>query len=228
MIANAPHRSKPVAGAAPRVAIGLFIVFCWLSPHAAEPSDRSLVDALRDGGYNIYVRHAATDWSQQDLVSERDDWLSCDGDEIRQLSDEGRETAKALGVALRRLQIPVSELLASPYCRTMETARLLGLGDVQPSNAVINMRVASFFGGSDAVIESARRLLGSAPPGKGNRVVVAHGNVARLATPVYPSEAEAVVFRPNGSGGFDVVARLTPARWATLAASASDARPMRR
>jgi phosphohistidine phosphatase SixA len=227
MITKATHPPKPVAGAALRVAIGLFLAFHWLSPHAAEPSDRSLVDALRDGGFNIYVRHAATDWSQQDLVSEHGDWLSCNGAEIRQLSDQGRKTAKALGAALRRLQIPVSEVLASPYCRTMETARLLQLGEVQPSNAVINMRVASYFGGPDAVIESARRLLGSAPRGQGNRVVVAHGNVARLATPVYPGEAESVVFRPDGSGRFDVVARLTPARWSALAASAGDALPMR-
>lgn len=49
-------------------------------------------------------------------------------------------------------------------------------------------------------------------------MIVAQRNVAREATPVYPGEAEAVVFRPNKSGGFDVFARLGPEQWAELEA----------
>ena len=202
-----------------RAIVGLLIISVWPVSAAAPPDGQALVDALRGGGFNIYLRHAATDWTQEDHVNGRNDWLSCDGAKIRQLSQQGRTTARAVGAAMRQLKIPVSEVLASPYCRTMETARLLALGRVQPSDAVINLRVASYFGGDDAVIDSARRLLGSTPPGQGNRVIVAHGNVARDATPVYPGEAEAVVFRPNTTGGFDVVARLTPAQWEGLAAA---------
>ncbi len=203
-----------------RLALSLLLILPLSMSHAAELSGRALIDALRGGGLNIYFRHAATDWSQQDRVDKRDDWLSCDGNEIRQLSDLGRANARSIGTAMHSLELPVSQVLASPYCRTMETARLLRLGEVRPSNAVINLRVASYFGGDDAVVDSARRLLGSAPPEGGNRVIVAHGNVAREATPVYPGEAEAVVFRPNDRGGFDVVARLTPAQWAELAETA--------
>jgi broad specificity phosphatase PhoE len=184
---------------------------------SGELQGAALVDALRSGGFNLYFRHAATDWSQQDRVMSADDWLSCDPARIRQLSAEGRETARAIGAAMRRLRIPVGEVLASPYCRTLDTARLLGLGEVRPSNAVINMRVAAYFGGRESVIASARRLLGTATPAGSNRVIVAHGNVARDATPVYPGEAEAIVFRPDGEGGFTVVGRLSPAAWRALA-----------
>ena len=128
-----------------------------------------------------------------------------------------RQTARDIGAAMRRLRVPVNEVLASPYCRTMETARLLGVGEVRPSNEVINMRVASYFGGRESVIITARRLLGSATAEGGNRVIVAHGNVARDATPVYPGEAELVVFRPDGEGGFTVVGRVSPAAWQSLA-----------
>ena len=79
------------------------------------------------------------------------------------------------------------------------------------------MRVASYFGGRGSVIITARRLLGSATAEGGNRVIVAHGNVARDATPVYPDEAEMVVFRPDGEGGFIVVGRVSPATWQSLA-----------
>ena len=33
---------------------------------ANELEGRTLMEALRKGGYNIYFRHAATDWSQND------------------------------------------------------------------------------------------------------------------------------------------------------------------
>ena len=188
---------------------------------AAELTGTALVDALRSGGFNLYFRHAATDWSQQDRVTVVDDWLSCDPTRIRQLSDPGREAARDIGAAMRRLRIPVNEVLASPYCRTMDTARLLGLGEVRPSNDVINLRVASYFGGREQVIATARRLLGTATVAGGNRVIVAHGNVARDATPVFPNEAEAIVFRPDGRGGFTVVGRLSAAMWRALA----DGRP---
>ena len=180
-------------------------------------SGQELIAALRDGGYSLYFRHAATDWSQDDQVRQDGDWTSCDGAHMRQLSDDGRETARAVGAAIRALEIPVGEVLASPYCRTLETARLMRLGAVQPTTEVINMRVADRFGGTQAVIASARRLLATVPAGGTNRVIVAHGNVARDATPVYPDEAEAVIFRPDGQGGFDLVGRLTPAQWSALA-----------
>jgi phosphohistidine phosphatase SixA len=201
--------------------IALVIALAWLAAAlpayatgSSEPGE--LLAALRAGGLNLYFRHAATDWSQDDRVERRDDWLSCDGKQVRQLSEQGRATARDVGAAMRQLAIPVTEVLASPYCRTMETARLLGVGEVTPSTSVMNLRAAAFFGGRAAIVATARQLLASPPPGSGNRVIVAHGNVARHATPVYPDEAEAVAFRPDGEGGFEVVGRLSPAQWQTL------------
>ena len=190
----------------------------WGSVQASPPEldGEALIAALRGGGHTIYFRHAATDWSQQDRVERAGDWTSCDPRQIRQLSEQGRSTARKIGAAMRALRIPVGEVLASPYCRTVETAELLGLAPVMRSDAVINMRVASFFGGRDAVVATAQGLLASAPLAGINRVVVAHGNVERSATPVYPDEAEAVVFRPNVQGGFDFVGRLSPADWTAL------------
>lgn len=179
-------------------------------------SDRALIEALRLGGYNLYFRHEATDWRQQDDVRQKGDWLSCDGSRIRQLSEQGRRNAQRTGQAMRSLTIPVSEVLASPYCRTMETARQLGLGEVQATAEVVNMRVAEYFGGDEAVIASARKLLARPPETGNNRVIVAHGNVAREATPVYPGEGEVVVFKPDGKGGFTFVGRITPQRWVQL------------
>ena len=195
----------------------LLLALAGASAAAAD----GLLDALRAGGNNIYFRHVATDWSQSDRVNRADDWLSCDAARMRQLSDEGRADARRIGDAMRRLAIPVGEVLASPYCRTMETARLMDLGPVRASTDVMNLRAASFFGGRGAIVANARRLLATPPAAGSNRVIVAHGNVAREATPVYPAEGEGLVFRPNG-GGFELVGRVTPDAWARLLRSAGD------
>lgn len=184
---------------------------------AADTSleDAALVSALRSGGHNIYFRHVATEWSQYDQVEKIDDWRSCDATRMRQLSDRGRDDARAIGLALQRLDVPVGEVLASPYCRTVETARLMEFGEVAETNQVMNLRSAGYVGGRASVIASAQALLASPPP-SANRVIVAHGNVAREATPVYPAEGEAVVFTPDGQGGFILRARIKVSDWSRL------------
>ena len=83
----------------------------------AELSGPDLIAALRAGGYNIYFRHAATDWSDGDRVEGLGDWTSCEREKMRQLSDEGRQSARAVGAAMRALGIPVAAVLSSEYCR---------------------------------------------------------------------------------------------------------------
>lgn len=82
---------------------------------AQELSGESLVRALRDGGYNIYFRHAATDWGSSDHVEAAGDWTSCDPGRMRQLSEEGRVAARRIGAAIRALAIPVGRVLSSEY-----------------------------------------------------------------------------------------------------------------
>ncbi len=85
----------------------------------AEP-DPALVQRLREGGYVLYMRHASTDMSRND--SGMSSYEDCENQ--RNLTDKGREEARAIGAHIERLRIPIGDVLASPYCRTMETARL--------------------------------------------------------------------------------------------------------
>jgi len=214
------------AGIIPRGVSGLLfallLAVCVPVAAAEQTAGQDLVQALRSGGYNIYFRHAQTNWSQSDHIDKAGDWTSCDPARVRQLSEAGRAAARAIGDAFRALGIPVGQVLASPYCRAVETARLMDLGPVQTTTDVMNLRAADYVGGRDAVIERARALLSTPPPPGTNRVIAAHGNVARAATPVYPGEAEGVVFRPEGDGGFRFVGRLTPEDWRELAGDAAN------
>ena len=199
----------------------MLLLACLLAagPLSASDSllnDMALVNALRNGGFNIYFRHVATDWSQSDDVRQVDDWRSCDPLRMRQLSSAGRAIARAIGEAMRQLDIPVDEVLASPYCRTVETAELMGLGKVIESMQVMNLRSADYVGGRASVVASAQALLASAPGAAVNRVIVAHGNVAREATPAYPGEGEALVFEPDATGGFALRGRIAVGDWPRL------------
>jgi broad specificity phosphatase PhoE len=180
-------------------------------------SGKALIDALRQGGYTIYFRHAATDWTREDRVSKQGDWKSCDPDEMRQLSTEGRAVARRIGVAIRRLDIPIGQILASEYCRTRETAQLMDIGPVTPTPMVMNMLAAEYVGGREAVIDRARQALATAPRAGTNTIVVAHGNLMRAVSGAYAGEAGAVVFAPHGDGKFHRVAQLAPDDWERLA-----------
>ncbi len=176
-----------------------------------------LIVALKQGGYNIYFRHAQTDWAQDDYINKAGDWNSCDPAQLRQLSEEGKQVASSVGAAIRALRIPVGKVFSSPYCRCVQTAEFLAAGPVTTTTDVMNLRVAEYFGGRDAIIKRAQKRLATDPVAGTNNIFVAHGNVAREATPVYPGEAEAVVFRPDQKGGFLFVARITPSKWKQLA-----------
>lgn len=189
-------------------------------PVAADSSrvliDEALVVALQKGGYNLYFRHEATDWSQSDSIHKVGDWLSCDSARVRQLSNAGRKNAKATGEAIRSLGIPIAKVFSSPYCRTVETARLMGLGKVEPTTDVMNLRVADYFGGIPAIAATAKKLLATQPAHGTNTLIVAHGNVAREVTPVSPGEGEGIVLQPDGKGGYSFTGRLTAADWVRL------------
>lgn len=205
-----------------RCIVAVLVAALALTWNALQPlpaaDTRALVRALADGGHVLYFRHAPTDWSLHDTVRAAGDWTSCDPARMRQLSDTGREVARRVGRALRRLGIPVGTVLSSPYCRCVETARLLDLGRVETTRDVINARVADHVGGRDTLRATARRRLGTPPAEGTNTVLVAHGNVFLLAAGERPPEGGAAIVRPHGDGRFEVLGTVTADAWIALAA----------
>jgi hypothetical protein len=107
---------------------------------------------------------------------------------------------------VKRLRIPIGEVLASPYCRTLETARL-AFGKATATNDVRG-------GPVDATrYEPLRKLLSSPVPKGSNRVISSHGNpFIALAGPPYLAEGEMAVVKPDG-GSFSVVGRVRLDNW---------------
>jgi phosphohistidine phosphatase SixA len=119
---------------------------------------------------------------------------------------------RALGAEFRRLRIPVGKVLASPFCRTMETARL-AFGSAQ---AMREARGAPASTDDPARYAALKSLLSSNVPKGANVIVVSHGNpFYALAGPPYLAEAEMAVLAPKGSA-IIVVARIRLEDWQAL------------
>lgn len=175
---------------------------------AHEPGPAELLAALRSGGYVLYFRHAATDFSQNDEKMKRYE----DCADQRNLVDQGRADARAAGAAIRALKIPVDRVLASPFCRTVETAQLLFARAEKMQEVRGGPAVPS---GSDRYAELKKILSTPVRPGT-NLVVVSHGNpFYSVAGPPYLAEGEAAVVQPLGKD-FRIFARVRIDGWEAL------------
>ena len=86
----------------------------------AAHADESLWALLKGGGQVVLMRHAVTTPG----VGDPEGMRLADCATQRNLSDEGRAHAKQVGEAFRARKIPVGQVLSSPWCRCLETARL--------------------------------------------------------------------------------------------------------
>jgi phosphohistidine phosphatase SixA len=176
---------------------------------SAAITDTDLLRQLRAGGLVAYFRHTTTDFSKDDRqMVDFDDCAS-----QRPLTALGRTQALAIGAEWKRLKLPAGRVLASPYCRTRETAQLM-FGRHERSDEV---RGGPGEDGSDRYT-GLKRLLSTAPvPATANLVISGHGNPyqAVVGAP-YLAEGEAAIIRPLGEGRWQVLARLKAGDWARL------------
>ncbi len=127
----------------------------------------------------------------------------------RNLTAQGRAEARAIGAAIRALGIPIGNVRASPYCRTLETAQL-AFGRAQKTQAA---RGGPSQPDRPERYAALRELLAQPPERGFNDVVVSHGNPFHaVAGPPYLAEGEAAVIQPDGKG-FRVIARITVEEW---------------
>ena len=181
---------------------------------AQHPKD--LLPELKKGGYVLFIRHPRTNPDQADT-----DPLNLDNIKAqRQLSDDGRKQAKALGECFRALGIPVEKVISSKFQRAQEAAKLLAVGEVTTSIDVSEGGLVVSTRENQRRATALRQML-STPPAKGkNLVVVSHKpNVQDAAGKEFGDldEGETVVFRPLGDGTFKAVARVRSDAWSQWA-----------
>ena len=180
--------------------------------YAQALSGTALVTALRQGGYVIVMRHASSPSATPDKRTAKPDNVNME----RQLDEVGRNSATAMGKAVRDLKIPIGEVSSSPAYRTLETVKYARLGSAQ-LHAELGDLGKSMQGVSDADGAWLRERAAQVPK-RGNTIIVTHSpNLAR-AFPQAASvaEGEALIFHPDGKGVAALVARVRIEEWPAL------------
>ena len=178
--------------------------------------DRQVIEALQRGGYLIYFRHGATDSSQTD--SDPDNLANCATQ--RNLTEQGRAQARAIGEALQILNIPIGRVLTSEYCRAKEYAQLsVNGGEIEPSMVLPDPLPPEVRQANTAAFQ---RILAMPPAPGTNTVLVAHSpNIRDAAGVDLPVEGEAAILRPNPGDAPTLAARILPDEWLALAQALS-------
>lgn len=182
-------------------------------------SGADLVAALRKGGYVLLMRHGATEHVAPDPQS----FDIADCATQRNLSEEGRAQARRMGEAVAKLGIPISKVLASPYCRCLETGRLV-FGKAEPLELLSTWDELTVPEKSVRARE-VRGLLAQAPPAGTNEVLITHTGTLLYSFGLdWRPEGVVHVFQRDATGGAGYVGKVDPDEWAALSGLAPAAR----
>jgi phosphohistidine phosphatase SixA len=156
--------------------------------------------ALRAGGHVALTRHADAPGGFGDPPGFRVEDCATQ----RNLSAKGRTDAEKIGARLKSEGIAFEKILSSPWCRCIDTAKLLKLGPVEIEATFGNVVVLR---DQRETLTAGARALIAKWSGQGNLLVSTHGANIQALTGISPASGEIVVVR-GGSGGAETVGRL--------------------
>lgn len=184
------------------------------SAQAQDLKGAALLAELKKGGYIIYFRHFETgaDFADQVTAKIEDCWTQ------RQVNGAGFRDARRIGKFIYTQKIPVGRVVASPFCRTWESANM-AFGRHERIDALKILPAKDYSPEENAVMKAGLLpFVATAPAAGTNVVVMAHDdNLTAAGGPLLEVQGEAAVIKPDGKGGFTTVARIKPDQWTLLA-----------
>jgi broad specificity phosphatase PhoE len=181
----------------------------------SSPTVGAILTLLRAGGYVIVVRHGATHADQADT-----DPLNLDDvAKQRQLNDKGRADAKAVGNAFKAAGVPIGKSISSRFYRAVETARLIGGKEPEPTLEVSEGGLVVSPNENNRRAQAFRAIVAAPPAAGTNTLVVTHKpNILDAFGKDWFEirEGEASIFRPDGKGSYTLIARVPIDQWATV------------
>ena len=112
----------------------LFVAFVLANGAANADDSTSAWTALRADGYVALIRHA----SAPGPVGDPADFKLDDCATQRNLSEQGRAEARALGERFRMQRVKIGKIVSSQWCRCRQTAELMNIGPVEVAPAFNN------------------------------------------------------------------------------------------
>ncbi len=174
---------------------------------------KALLAELKKGGYVIYFRHFETGQDYADQVTADVDncWTQ------RRINAQGFRDAQRIGKFLYDQKIGISRVVASPFCRTWQSADL-AFGRHERIDALKILPSKDYTPEQNAVMKAGvMPFLATAPQAGKNTVIMAHDdNLTAAGGPLLDNQGEAAIIKPDGNGSFEVVARIKPDQWTLL------------
>jgi phosphohistidine phosphatase SixA len=186
-----------------RMCFAVFAVLLGFGSAAGVASADDAADAwkaLRAGGHVALMRHADAPGGAGDPPGFRVDDCATQ----RNLSEKGRVDAEKIGSRLKGEGIAFEKILSSPWCRCIDTAKLMNLGTVETEATFGNVVVLK--DQRQTLTTGARALIARWTAG-GNLLVVTHGANIQALIGVWLASGEIVVVK-GGSDRAEPVGRL--------------------
>lgn len=182
-----------------RLVLAALAIWLLAVPVAAADDSQQAWAALVNGNHVALIRHGNAPPGYGDPPGFKIDDCATQ----RNLDERGRAQARALGEAFRQHGVRADKILSSPWCRCLETARLMVLGPVDGTWAVAASDK------SPERLAALRQMLANWR-GPGTLVVVTHALTVQALVGVMPGQAETVVVRPKlgKEPGVEVVGRI--------------------
>ena len=170
-----------------------FFVICMVPFQFLEAQAQviSLKDALETRGTVIFFRHALAPGYGDPTNFQVDDCAT-----QRNLDQRGREQSKQIGDAFKSLDFATDTVHSSPWCRCLETARLMDIGEVESFEGL-----GSFFEGH-VDRQVTLKLLSDKLSTISNRdespaIMVTHQVVISAITKLVTSSGEGILYDPK-------------------------------
>lgn len=191
------NRSRPVHS-------GLIATWTTLLLATSHPAiaNEGAWQALQDGGQVVLMRHTSPEQGPDKGHPLLRD-ASCAKE--RNLSMKGKQEAVRVGENFKSRSIPVGEVLASPYCRTLDTAKI-AFGQAVATEYLSLSEVMTPDEAERNTAEALKRI--GEYDGKPNLVLVTHEpNIAAITFELVEQGAF-LVLKPGGGSEFEVVGKI--------------------
>ncbi len=174
----------------------------FTAPHVAKADQSGAWQALRDGQAVLMLRHALAPGTGDPASFDIGDCST-----QRNLNDTGREQARAWKPYLERQGITDARVFSSQWCRCLDTARAMNMGEVTEW-----MSLNSFFGNRGNGPAQTQETISAVNDLEAGRpiILVSHQVNTTALTGVFPSSNEGVIIALPLSGNPEVLARVSP------------------
>lgn len=173
-----------------------------LSTGAIRAQD-STFQTAKDETVQLFMRHAIAPGTGDPANFEIGDCST-----QRNLSDEGRAQARAIGERIRSAGIKIDVVLTSQWCRCRETADLLGVAPVKDApflNSFFRNRSAS-----ESQTEAARERIRELSASGQKALMVTHQVNITALTDVFPASGEIVLVTAAEDGSIETLGSIEP------------------